>query len=342
MTDEFSTPSLNVTFDQQENPERVALGEQFKRVVYAPKNANGNFKNMLTNQFDWQVRASAQNAGIQACFGLPDNELLHLYDEFHPERLGGFVGWIHANLLGTEPRVLVEGMNVINTFTRNQTTSFREYGSIWEWARLFQVSQNTYQARQDNSYGKLANGERTTFPWGYLKHVHLADLISGTTLITYPLIRKWAAPDGTETLDTKAQDKAKWLYATLSSIKNGEITLEDSRRQFYTNQLFFRISAQEYQRMEASGQVDATLQAQVTADAVTVNNGGKPAPRETKVKVNGRSIPVNLIPQGRYIATMPNKTAHVETLSLIGRRRLEQLAQTHNGNLSLKTFVPES
>lgn len=338
MAKTFTVGGFQIEFREQDNADRVELGETWERITFTPKKANGTFKNLVSAQFpNWQVRASALNAGIQGVFDLPKNPKLHVYDPMNPNRKAGFEGWIHADLLGDEPIVHVQGMTIANTFVRNPETKLRVYGATWEWNRLFQVSNSLFEARQDTSFGKMANGELTQFPWGTLKHIHLADLASGTTLIVYPLVRRVTQTEK-PWLDTSAQDKAKWLYATLASIEDKSVSLDDAKRQYFQNQLFFRISNQEYTRMEATGKLTPEVQASVQADAVTFVTGGTVVPSTVMVNVDGQQIPLNMVPAGNFIATFRNGTKGISTQTLQGRRVLAEWAQTHNGNMKLETY----
>jgi len=343
MAKQFTINGFQVEFREQDNADRVELGETWERITFIPKKANGSFKNLVSAQFpNWQVRASALNAGIQAIFDLPKNPKLHVYDPMNPNRKAGFEGWIHADLLGNEAIVHVNGMMIANTFTRipdpaDPKKTVRSYGSTWEWTRLFQVSNNLFEARQDTSFGKMANGELTQFPWGTLKHIHLADLTSGTTLIVYPLVRR-VTQAANPWLDTSAQDKAKWLYATLASLEDGSLSFEDAKRQYFQNQLFFRITQQSYAAMEASGKLTPEVQASVQADAVTFVTGGTVVPSTVMVNVDGQQVPVNMVPSGNYIATFRTGTKGISTRTLQGRKVLAEWAQTHNGNMKLETF----
>jgi hypothetical protein len=337
---------MGVEFVEQEAQNRIDIGERFERVTFIPKNANGDFKNGIRQYIpNWQVRKSLFNSGVAGIFDLPKSATLHLYDNRHPERKAGFQGWIHTSLLGKERIVALDnGKTVRNTYTVEPKSKLKDYGSIEEWSRLYKVSEYTWEARQDVTYGRdEKTGQiNTDYPWGSLKHIHLADLVRGTTLITYPLLTPvWENGERTGAYYDKDQNGAKWLFATLSSIQDGTLDFETAKRQYFTNALFFNITREELAKMEAKGEIDPEIRNEVYENARKFRNGETVDPGR-EVMVDGKPVGLNVLPSDRFMALIGTQKVFVETLSVPGRHRVAQLVAKHNGNLSLTTFVPQS
>jgi hypothetical protein len=344
-TFKFTVNKMTVEFVEQEDEARVALGERFERVTFIPKNANGDFKNGIRQYIpNWQVRKSLFSSGVAGVFDLPKSDTLHLYDDRHPERKAGFQGWIHTSRLGKERIVVLDnGRTVRNTYTVERESKLKNYGAVEEWSRLFKVSEYTWEARQDTTYGRdKKTGEiNTDYPWASLKHIHLADLVRGTTLITYPLLTPvWENGERTGEYYDKDQNGAKWLFATLSSIKAETLDFNTAKRQYFTNILFFNITREEMARMEAKGEIDPEVEKEALENARKFRNGETVEPGR-EVMVDGKPVGLNVLPSGSYMALVGTKEVFVETMSFTGRHRVAQLVAKHNGNLSLKTFVPE-
>jgi hypothetical protein len=336
-TYEFKINGLTVKFTEQDKENRIAMGERFSKVEFIPKNADGSADNMLLS-FNPQERTSAFNAGIRSIFGPVKSKFLHLTNEFHPDRKAGHMGWIHFTLLDTKnPTTMVklEGKTVIvqNPYTRQPVSNLRVYKASSEWLRLTRLTEYTWKAQNDTTFN-----EATGVPSASLLHGFMGNLFSGTVNIAYPVITRNTKNGETSVFDNM-QKKAQWLFATLQSIAGGEVDFETARHQYFLNALFFRINLQEWNRMKASGQVNAEIDAAVTTDAIAYNNGETIAPRERTVNVDGASVPVNQVVSGNFAVFVGDRQlTSISTLSIIGRRRLEQMAETHNGNLVLKSI----
>ena len=344
-TFKFTVGKMGVEFVEQEAQNRIDIGERFERVTFIPKNANGDFKNGIRQYIpNWQVRKSLFNSGVAGLFDLPKSATLHLYNDRHPERKAGFQGWIHTSLLGKERIVALNGAVVRNTYTVEPVSGLKVYGAVEEWSRLYKVSEYSWEARQDTTYGRdrKTGKVNTDYPWGSLKHIHLADLFRGTTLITYPIMTAvWENGEATGEYYDRDQKGAQWLFATLSSIQDGTLDFETAKRQYFTNILFFNITREEMARMEAKGEIDPKIKEEVYENARKFRNGETVDPGR-EVMVDGKPVGLNVLPSDRFMALIGTQKVFVETLSVPGRHRVAQLVAKHNGNLSLTTFVPQS
>jgi hypothetical protein len=336
----FKVGKLTIRFTAQDNAtRREELGEEWEKIEFIPSNSDGSFANMLLGSFNPQERTSAFNAGIRFLMAPPKSRYIHLTNEFHPDRRAGHMGWIHfTQMSSTEPTTMIKlnGKQAIvqSPFTREPVSGLRTYGATSEWLRLVRVTEYTWKAMNDNT-----QLEATGVPSGSLLHGFISELSGGTTLIVYPVVTRSTKNGETYVFDN-AQSKAKWLFATLSSIEADELTLETAARQYFTNALFFRISRQEMAKMDAQGEIDKAIQEDITRNAIAFKNGETVEPGR-EVMVDGNPVGLNVLASGQYMALVGTKEIMVETMSFTGRHRVAQLVAKHNGNLSLKTFVPE-
>ncbi len=338
------TPNKKVTveFVPQDNPQQIALGSEWKCVVFTPANATGEIVHMhKAEQPDWQVRASAWNAAVSYIFAQPTSKKAHAYPELHPERLQGFYGWAHTSLFPKGAQhINYDGKMIVSPFTRHPNTGIRQYGSTWEWCRLYKISDYTFEARQDTTFTLDKNDIAHPLPWGTLKHITLNRLLSGVTYVCYLTVHEVDNGKGEKWIDNKQQDQAKWLLATLSSIQDGTLTLDDAGHQYFSNRLFFAQNAQAWQRMEREG-VNAEAQQEVIEDAKKVNSGIELTPSNRTVLVDGVSKPINMVGAGQYTPFVNGVQEQVlDTRSIIGRKRIAEYSQRYNGGFELKVFVP--
>ena len=255
-----------------------------------------------------------------------------------------FIPAAHTSLLGKERIVALNGAVVRNTYTVEPVSGLKVYGAVEEWSRLYKVSEYSWEARQDTTYGRdrKTGKVNTDYPWGSLKHIHLADLFRGTTLITYPIMTAvWENGEATGEYYDRDQKGAQWLFATLSSIQDETLDFETAKRQYFTNILFFNITREEMARMEAKGEIDPKIKEEVYENARKFRNGETVDPGR-EVMVDGKPVGMNVLPSDRFMALIGTQKVFVETLSVPGRHRVAQLVAKHNGNLSLTTFVPQS
>ena len=340
------TPNKKVTVEYivQDNPQQIALGSEWKCVVFTPANATGKVLHMHKAEMpDWQRIASAWNACVSFIFAQPTSKKVHAYPELHPERLQGFYGWAHASLFpkGVQ-HISYDGKMIVCPFTRHPLTGIRKYECTWEWARLFKLSDYTFEARQDNTFTLDSHDQPHPLPWGTLKHIALNDLLSGTTIVCYLTVHEVDNGKGEKWIDNKRQDQAKWLLATLESIQNGTLTLEDAGHQYFSNRLFFAQNKQAWDRMVKEG-IDEKVNQAVTEDAIRYNKGEEIVPSDKTVPVDGVATPINMVDAGQYVPFVNGTREMVlDARSLIGRRRIAQYAQRYNGGFELKSLASVS
>jgi hypothetical protein len=219
---------------------------------------------------------------------------------------------------------------VTNAYTRKE--GVKVYGLAWNWGKLFELSEGDCEVWQDDTFGDEGEGEKTTRPFGSLLQNNLRDLHNGVTLISYPLIRKYNG-----VLYPQAQHRAQWFYATLCDIRDGKTTLEKEAEKYWTNKLFFAAEKREEARLEAKGILTPEIKAHAHEDAVTVVNGGTPAPRGILVIVDGVSMEHNAVLSGNYrVFVGSRKMAPMALFNQAARGRLEADALRYNGNLRLE------
>jgi hypothetical protein len=280
---------------------------------------------------------------VSFIFTQPSSKKVHAYPALHPERLQGFYGWAHTSLFpqGTQ-HVSFEGKMIVAPFTRHPKTGIRQYGSVWEWCRLYKLSDYTFEGRQDNTFTLDSHDVPHTFPWGTLKHIALNDLLSGVAVVNYLTVHEVNNGKGEKFLDNKRQEQAKWLLATLSSIQDGTLTLDEAGHQYFANRLFFSQNKQAWDRMVKEG-IDETVNQIVTQDAIRHNNGEEIVPSDKTVPVDGVATPINMVDAGQYVPFVNGTREMVlDARSLIGRRRIAQYAQRYNGGFELKSLASVS
>lgn len=331
---------VTVEFVEQDNPQQLALGSVYKCVVFTPANATGQVLHMtVSEQPDWQVRASAWNAAVSFIFSQPKSTKIHAYPELHPERLQGFYGWAHTSLFpaGTQ-HVNVDSKMIISPFTRHPKTGIRQYGSTWEWCRLYQISDYTFEARQDTTFTLDSHDQPHPLPWGTLKHIMINRLMAGVTVVCYLTVHEVDNGKGEKWIDNRQQEQAKWLLATLQSIADGTLTLDDAGHQYYSNRLFFSQNKQAWDRMQKEG-IDKKVDDEVTQDAIRHNNGEEIVPSDKTVPVSGVLTPINMVPAGQWVPFINGQREQViDSRSIIGRRRIAQYSNRYNGGFELKTL----
>ena len=325
----FKVGKFVVEFTPQDLEHRVALGEIWEKVTVTPAHPTGKFHNLLVSKFDWQIRHSAWNACVRGLFSPPKRSGLHLADDLHPERLSGNMGWIRRDLLSDSNITQINGWTITNPFVRQPVTGIRQYGSTWPFARLIRINEMLVQCRQDNTMDR-----KTGFAWGSSLHGYLDDLSEGATFIMYPLISRGWTKEGVEFQVDKEQKGAQWLYATLVDIEAGKLTLETARKQYYTNKLFFNISAQGLAQDIADGTVTKEDLDNGRQDAANASNGKDITPRGLFVSIAGEVVAVNLVPASNYKSVIAGREVCFETRSFTGRMHLEG-AVKRNGTITL-------
>lgn len=340
----FTAGKLTIEFVEQDDKDRVELGERFEKVIFVPANANGHFKNFHWSKMPkgypgYQIAHSAWLTGMDAVFaGYPTSRKLHLYSR-PDENENGCVGWIHRDQLGDADVVQVGKFTVNNTYTVNPKTHLREYGAQYEWCKLFEISKTWFSAGQDDTFSKDKYGQKLPLPWGSLRHTHLMDLASGTRLETYPMFRRVYNEDGTYWLDTEAQDQAIRLFTTLTAIKKSELTYEQAKEQLAAHRDEMRHNYWDLEAGIKSGEITPADVQETKENAVRYVTGQAVQP--TGIIVNytekGTSYSKDLaeLPSGRYqcsvgsfIRTYPSDQA--------GRLNIRKLVRENNGNLKVE------
>lgn len=337
-SEKLSINNIVVEFKfQEDQPERQALGEQFEWIKFIPANATGKeYHYSPSDQPDYTVRNSALKGSIESVLtGLPEDPNFHPYHSSHPDRLGGYKGWIHKSVLGRNRLVMIGDMTITNAFSYVplKDGSFdQQYGSIWDFARLFGASDTMLQARQDTTFLTSKKGIKSAFPAGSMKHAVIRFLAMGIVVVVYPWIEKIP---GTNDYSTRNQDRAKWFYATLKDLKEGKIKLETVVEQYFANELFFKISAQRIAASEAKGERNTADTTAVMESAKSFVTTGAGKEIGVTVIIAGKKVDVGLMPQGRWTHTVNGKVERFQTLSSFGREDLVSYAR-RTGTVELK------
>lgn len=310
----FRFGKTTIKFTEQQNPERIELGERFERIDFVPNNADGSFATM-TLGFNPQERTAALNAGARYVFDKPEHKLLHLSSNLNPSRKAGNMGWIHMSGLksdSTFTTVVINGqrVQVRAPHSRQEGSDLLVFGAQSVWLRLVKVTPSIWDAKNDNTIL-----EATKVGWASLLHDFMSEMVSGTTLTVFPVITK----RGEDVFDL-SQTKAQWLFATLSSVADGTLSAETATEQYWTDSPF-------------ASKRDPVL----VEDLKTQADGGTPEPRGVAVVVDGEKVFVNTLAKGVYQPVVAGRTFQtVSVYDFLGRNRLAQMAQKFNGSLALK------
>jgi hypothetical protein len=289
-------------FRKQDDDKNRPANEVLKSVMLRPANSTGAFR---TIEFSWEEQRGALHAIERFALGgdvITDNA--HLYHRSNPNRVGGAIGYLRANRIGTaagiSQRININGRTVLATLPSWRIEGRAVPHITTAWLKIIDLGDRVelQNCPIDPKSGKSNHD---------ILHGYLQDLAEGTQL-TVAVTLNWYVDKNTGVGKwiSDLQEEALWFEGLMNGdLAEAVLKYEEKRRNAAVTFSTLRSNL-------AQGVITAEEISQDKEYVLTTRKGEEPAPEVAAavnnlyVWVDGVKTPIAQVAEGKYVVVRVN------------------------------------